>query len=64
MSESIPEAVADLMYDPQTSGGLILGVPAKRAAEVLDVLSKEGVKPIAEIGEVLAPHEEGRLEIE
>jgi selenide,water dikinase len=64
MSESIPEAVADLMYDPQTSGGLILGVPAKRAAEVLDALSKEGVKPIAEIGEALERHEEGHLEIE
>jgi selenide, water dikinase len=63
MDKSIPAAVGDLMFDPQTSGGLILGVPPAQAAKVLDALSKEGVSPVAEIGEVLEAHEEGHLEI-
>jgi selenide, water dikinase len=64
LDASVPTAVADLIFDPQTSGGLILGVPADRVAEVLAALSNEGVEPVAEIGEVLESHEEGHLDIE
>jgi len=63
LDDTVPTATADLIFDPQTSGGLILGVPADRAAELLDVLAREGVGPVAEIGEVLEPHSDGRLDI-
>ncbi len=63
MDSAIPTTTADLMFDPQTSGGLVLGVPADRAAELLAALSREGVEPVAEIGEVLDVHEEGHVDI-
>jgi selenide,water dikinase len=57
-----PEMV-DVMFDPQTSGGLILGVPAARSQEMADTLLKEGVEIAAEIGEVLETHSQGLVEI-
>jgi selenide, water dikinase len=59
----ISAVTADLMFDPQTSGGLVLGIPADRASDLLDTLAAEGVEPAAEIGEVLEPDEQGHLEI-
>ena len=32
---SVTEALADVMYDPQTSGGLFFAVPEKEAKELL-----------------------------
>ncbi len=33
-----------LLFDPQTSGGLLLSVPAERAAELMETLAKAGVE--------------------
>lgn len=57
-----PETV-DLMFDPQTSGGLILGVRREYAEALLEELGKEGVETAAEIGEVLESHPSGTLDI-
>ncbi len=59
----VPTAVADLIFDPQTSGGLVLGIPADRAEAFLETLVAEGVTAAAEIGEVLEVDPEGHLEI-
>lgn len=48
------EALLDLMYDPQTSGGLLLSVAAQDAEGVLERLSKTLSCSFAEIGEVVA----------
>jgi selenide,water dikinase len=53
----------DLMFDPQTSGGLVLGVPANRAAALREALISAGLETAAEIGEVLEHHPEGHVEI-
>lgn len=53
----------DLMFDPQTSGGLLLGIPAARADELLNALRERGLESAAEIGEVLKADAEGRVEI-
>lgn len=53
----------DLMFDPQTSGGLVLGIRADRSAELQEALISEGVETAAEIGEVLEHHPEGHVEI-
>lgn len=53
----------DLMFDPQTSGGLLLGIPAARADELLNALRERGVESATEIGEVLRAAPEGRVEI-
>jgi selenide,water dikinase len=46
-------AELELLHDPQTSGGLLLAVPAERAGELLKKLQDAGHRA-AEIGEVTA----------
>jgi selenide,water dikinase len=53
----------DLMFDPQTSGGLLLGVRPELADELLAALKVAGVDPAAQIGEVVSADTEGWLEI-
>jgi selenide, water dikinase len=48
----IPEDVRKLMYDPQTSGGLLISVAGEDAIELLERLREAGVMP-AEIGSVV-----------
>ena len=57
---SVPSNIEDLCYDPQTSGGLLLSVPAAIAKEVLLALKESGSTQAAIIGEVL---EKGKGEI-
>ncbi|HEY8716226.1 MAG TPA: selenide, water dikinase SelD [Candidatus Acidoferrum sp.] len=42
-SENVPQEFQDLLFDPQTSGGLLVAVEPSRAAECLKVLSQNGV---------------------
>ena len=63
LDSNMSAETVDLMFDPQTSGGLILGISAERSRDLLDALIAEGVEPAADIGEVLVPDPEGHLEI-
>jgi selenide,water dikinase len=47
--------VLDALFDPQTSGGLLFGVPPARAEEALAALHAAGDRDAAIIGEVTAP---------
>ena len=47
--------VLDALFDPQTSGGLLFGVPAARAAGALTALRAAGDTRAAVIGEVTPP---------
>jgi selenide,water dikinase len=49
---SIPEELRKLMYDPQTSGGLLISVSAEAAAQLLDSLHDAAVQAV-QIGKVL-----------
>ncbi len=51
----------DLMFDPQTSGGLILGVPADSVDDLRAHLTGLGVEPVVEIGRVVENTPEGRV---
>ena len=42
-----------LLHDPQTSGGLLISLPAEKAHDLVDRLGKSGVTHAAVIGEVL-----------
>lgn len=50
----LPQYVSDLLFDPQTSGGLLISLPAGRAGELLDRLHQEGIVDAAIIGRVEA----------
>ncbi len=47
----------ELLYDPQTSGGLLVAVPAEQSAAVLSALADNDVDLAAVVGEV-GPHQE------
>jgi selenide,water dikinase len=52
-TDGIPEEIRNLLFDPQTSGGLLLAVEAREASDLLRSLAERGV-PAREIGEVVA----------
>jgi selenide,water dikinase len=45
----------ELLFDPQTAGGLLIAVPADRAPALLAALHSEGIPAAAAIGEVVPP---------
>lgn len=49
----LPEAVSDILYDPQTSGGLLLSVPEEEVAGIMKRLSETLPCSFAEVGEVI-----------
>lgn len=50
---SLQEHEDELLYDPQTSGGLVLAVPGAQAGALLAALHEAGVKAAVRIGEVV-----------
>lgn len=50
----LSDAEEAILFDPQTSGGLIFSVPASQSDSLLRALKERGVKSAAVIGEVLA----------
>lgn len=55
---SIPDDLRQLMYDPQTSGGLLISVTTQDSADLLDSLRGAGLSA-AKIGRVLPPNDGG-----
>ncbi|MBN1693710.1 MAG: selenide, water dikinase SelD [Dehalococcoidales bacterium] len=52
---SVPDYLQDLLFDPQTSGGLLIALPASKAPRLQEKLKKSGIKaPV--IGKVVAQH--------
>jgi len=54
----VDRARQDLLFDPQTSGGLLISVNGTQAADLVKALKDAGADESAEIGEVLAASEE------
>ncbi len=46
------EAMLDIMYDPQTSGGLLISIPQGQRDKALKALENTGKTPFAEVGRV------------
>jgi selenide,water dikinase len=63
LRDGIEDEIRDLMYDPQTSGGLLIGVPRDRAEELKDALTDAGVVAAGIIAEVADRHPEGHVEV-
>lgn len=51
-SEELPDHAMDILFDPQTSGGLVLAVAEEDADKVLNQLKKTSKLPFAVIGKV------------
>jgi selenide,water dikinase len=58
---AIGRAALDLLFDPQTSGGLLLGIPAERSEALRRALHGAGDHAAVVIGEVVAPRPDGAL---
>ncbi|MCF8039693.1 MAG: selenide, water dikinase SelD, partial [Desulfohalobiaceae bacterium] len=52
----VGQGVQDLLYDPQTSGGLLICLDAGKAEELLGALYERGLTDAAIIGQVVAEH--------
>jgi selenide,water dikinase len=52
LRRSLSPTEDELLYDPQTSGGLLLALPAAQADQLLAALREAGVQGAARIGEV------------
>jgi len=50
---NIPNLLMDVLYDPQTSGGLLISLPSDRAEELVVILKKEGHVHSSIVGEVV-----------
>jgi selenide,water dikinase len=55
--DALPFAVQELLFDPQTSGGLLIAAPRDEAAELLSRIQKAGDSAAAIIGEVIPKSE-------
>jgi selenide, water dikinase len=54
----VRQVVEDLLYDPQTSGGLLISVDYAQADRLLDALKAAGISAAAVIAEVVEGSEE------
>jgi selenide,water dikinase len=59
-AKSCPPSLLDILYDPQTSGGLLIAIPEEDAEGILRFLREAGVKDARIIAEVVAKPK-GRL---
>ena len=61
MADGVPEAVMDVLYDPQSSGGLLISVPEEQAQEVMRRLEEKKLDTKAAVIGKVVPQEEKNL---
>lgn len=54
IGREVPQFMADILCDPQTSGGLLISVPEDDAEPLLERMREEGIEEATIIGEVVA----------
>ena len=54
IASEIPVHIQDTLFDPQTSGGLLISLEARKAAMLIDRLKQSGVEDATIVGEVVA----------
>jgi selenide,water dikinase len=55
---TVNRILQDVLFDPQTSGGLLICVAPERAAELLNALQANGIEDAAIVGEVISEPKE------
>jgi len=54
LDPKLPPEITDILFDPQTSGGLLISVPSAKADTLLNKLKEAGIQHAAIIGEVVS----------
>jgi selenide,water dikinase len=54
IDKNVSKVMVDILFDPQTSGGLLMAVPVPEAEPLVKRMRREGIKEAAIIGEVVA----------
>ena len=54
----VPDYIADMLFDPQTSGGLLIAVSKIKASRLLETLHGAGVENAAIVGEIVNRHKD------
>ena len=54
IDKRLSEIEEELLFDPQTSGGLLLSLPDFQSDELINQLKKQGIDNVVKIGEVIA----------
>jgi len=54
ISSTVPEHMQDILFDPQTSGGLLISLAPSKATRLLKKLHQAGIKDAAIIGDVVS----------
>jgi len=62
IDSSVKQVVSDLIFDPQTSGGLLISIPRNQAMECMNAMVDQGIAA-AIIGEISGDHPDGFINI-
>ncbi len=62
IDQKVDRALVDLMFDPQTSGGLVICIDAKEAQDCVDAMKNAGIEAVI-IGEISGKTSSGFLKI-
>jgi selenide, water dikinase len=54
VDSACPPWLLDILFDPQTAGGLLIALPADDAEQLLERMHQEGITDAAIVGEVVA----------
>jgi len=54
IGQEVPQFLRDILFDPQTSGGLLISLPGDQAESLVRRMHEEGIEEAAIIGEVVA----------
>jgi selenide,water dikinase len=57
-AETVPRTLQDLLFDPQTSGGLLISVSDVHCNDLISALKEGGIADAARIGDIVAGQEE------
>ena len=55
-ADTCPDWILDVLFDPQTAGGLLFSLPGKQAQSLVEKMRNTGIVDAAIVGEVVADH--------
>jgi len=62
IGQDVPQYLADILFDPQTSGGLLMAIPESQAHSLVKKMREEGIEEAALAGEVVS-EPKGRIRV-